>query len=131
MHILECKSYNVVPLVYYFHVRVKMLSDFQICISVLLIKKTPAQVFSNEFSEIFQKTLQNSPDDCSSWFLHLNQGFIHWSHFVFPFVIENCSYGSLLRKGIRMKIYFLHQFIQKLTWVLLRQYARHKSANAY
>ena len=43
-------------------------------------------------------------DDCSCWFLCSNQSFIHWSHFVhffpsfFCFIVDNCNYGSLLRK---------------------------------
>ena len=48
--------------------------------------------------------------------------FLHWSHFVcffihFFFIIDNCNYGSLLRKCLKMKIfslftiafYFLHK----------------------
>ena len=49
--------------------------------------------------------------------------FLHWSHFVcffihfFSFIIDNCNYGSLLRKCLKMKIfslftiafYFLHK----------------------
>ena len=41
----------------------------------------------------------------------------------FAFIIDY-NYGSLLRKCLRMKIffYFLQQFNQKLTWMLWRQF---------
>ena len=57
------------------------------------------------------------PDDCSSWFLHSNQGFIHWSHFFrfflqfFPFIINNYNYGSLFRKGIITNIFLFSTII--------------------
>ena len=39
VHILESKRfYNVIPSVHYFHVKTKMVADFQICISVPLNK---------------------------------------------------------------------------------------------
>ena len=63
------------------------------------------------------------PDDCSCWSLHSNQNFylvITLCLFfpsLFSFIIDNCNYGSLLRKCLKMKIfslftivfYFLHK----------------------
>ena len=55
--------------------------------------------------------------DCSCWFLCSNPSFIHWSlssFFLisfFSFIIDNCNYGSLFRKGIEMKIYLLFTII--------------------
>ena len=33
---------------------------------------------------------------------HLFSFFLHF----FPFIIDNCNYGSLFRKGIKMKTFF-------------------------
>ena len=39
------------------------------------------------------------------------------------FIIDNCNYGSVFRKGIKIKIfYFLQKFIEKLKCMLLRQF---------
>ena len=47
MHISESKRcYNVIPSVYYFYVKTKMLADFQICISVSSIFLTFVSLFS-------------------------------------------------------------------------------------
>ena len=64
MHISESKrSYNVIPYnaVHYFHVKTKMLTDSQICISVPLRYKSclseerkTAQVFSSNNKTILQ-----------------------------------------------------------------------------
>ena len=61
----------------------------------------------------FSKNLidRTLPDDCSSWFV-VPYKVIHWSHssrfflHFFPFIIDNCSYGSWFRKSIRLKIFF-------------------------
>ena len=55
--------------------------------------------------------------NCSCWFLHSNQSFIHWSHFVhfffhfFSFIIDNCNYGSVLRKCLKMKNFLLFTIV--------------------
>ena len=41
VHISESKwCYNAIPSVHYFHVKTNILTDFQICISVLLSKES-------------------------------------------------------------------------------------------
>ena len=80
---------------------------------------------------IFSKIIMYStpPDDCSCWFLHSNQSFIHWLHSFhfllnfFPFIIDNCNYESFVRMGLKIKIFFTI-IIQKLTGMLQRQFHR-------
>ena len=65
-------------------------------------------------------------DDCSCWFFHSNQSFINWTlfwfifSFIFSFVIDNCSYGSLLRKSLKVKNFLLLTidfcFLHKCFW---------------
>ena len=58
-------------------------------------------------------------DDYSWWLLCSNQSFIHWSHYFsvfpsfFPFIIDNCNYGSLLRKCLKTKIFYFLQYCIK------------------
>ena len=55
-----------------------------------------------------------SLDNCFCRFRCSNQFF---------FSFDNCNYGSLFRKGIKIFFfYFLWWFIQKLTWMLSRQF---------
>ena len=50
------------------------------------------------------------PDDCSCWLLGFNQVLFsyHTSFFpsFYPIITDNCNYGSLFGKGIKMKVFF-------------------------
>ena len=83
------------------------------------IKKRPHHIYLRVSLSKFSKKLiyRTPPNDCSCWFLRSNQDFIHWSHFFrfsfifFSFVIDNCNYGSLFRKVIKMNIFLLFAII--------------------
>ena len=63
-------------------------------------KETPAQVFSSEFCEMFQKTLfaEHLWMTASAYFsvptkvLPIDQFFCFFLHFFFSYIIDNCSY---------------------------------------
>ena len=90
-------------------------------------KKIPQhRYFPVNFAKFFKNPyLQNT----SGWLLLLIpsfQGFIHWSHFCFflnffPFIIDNCHYGSLLRKGIKMNIFLVFTLIYPNISMMVRQ----------
>ena len=52
------------------------------------------------------------PDDCSCWFLHSNQGFIHWSHpvcfflYFCPFLIDNWKLWEFVQKVYKNEDFF-------------------------
>ena len=87
--------------------------------------------FLTNFAHFSKIIMYRTPShDCSCWFLHSNQSFIHWFFFYFhflldffPFIIDNCNYESFVRKGLKIKIFFTI-IIQKLTGMLQRQFHR-------
>ena len=55
------------------------------------------------------------PDDCSCWFLGSKVLFIDHTFSLFPsfypFITDNCYYGSLFKEGIKMKIFFFFSLL--------------------
>ena len=47
------------------------------------------------------------PDDCSCWFLRSSQNF----YLLITFIIDNCNYGSLLRKCLKMNTFLLFTIV--------------------
>ena len=94
------------------------------------LKETPAQVFSCEFCKIFQKALftehlrmtatadSSVPTKVSS----IDHTLFVFSFIFFPFIIDNCHYGSLFRKGIKMNIFLLFTIFYPKINMLVRQF---------
>ena len=84
------------------------------------------RLFSNFSKNLIYRTF---PDDCSCWFC--------WAHCLlfhlfFSFIIDSCICRSLLRKCLRMKIFYsLQYFIQKLTNVAKTIFPRQRFANTH
>ena len=70
-------------------------------------------IFCNSSKSLIHRT---PPDDCFCWFLHSNQNFyllITLCPFfpsLFSFIIDSCNYESLLRKCLKMKIFFIFYY---------------------
>ena len=77
--------------------------------------ETSAQVFSCEFCTVFQKTIfmehlwmtASADSSIPTKVLSADHPFSFFLHIFFSFIIDNCNYGSLFRKGIKMKIFLL------------------------
>ena len=92
------------------------------------LKETPAQVFSREFSKIFQKVLftehlrltATADSSVPTKVLSIDHTFFVFSFIFFPIIIDNSHYVSLFRKGIKMKIFLLFTILYPKINMLVR-----------
>ena len=76
----------------------------------LHLKRLQHRYFSVNFAQFFKYLIYRTPpNDYYCWFCRSNQGLIHRSHLLFfpSFFIDNCNYGTLFRKCIKMKTLLL------------------------
>ena len=72
----------------------------------------------------FSKNLiyRTPPDDFSYWFIRSDQGFIIWWQFFRFFFIDNCNYGNLFKKGIKMKVFFTIYIYPKINMNVVNKF---------
>ena len=92
------------------------------------IKRYPSTGIFLWILQNFSKILiyRTPPDDCYCWFLlskvlSIDHTFVCFFLNFFPFIIDNCHYGSLLRKGIKMNIFLVFTLIYPNISMMVRQ----------